>query len=75
MPCTFWLATSFVKAGRLEKAEAILEKAEQMAGEVGLFAEEIDARSGNFLGNYPLVFSQVEYLRTLLTIVEVRRIS
>jgi GH15 family glucan-1,4-alpha-glucosidase len=75
LPCTFWLATTFVKAGRIDKAEAIVEKAEQMAGEVGLFAEEVDARSGGFLGNYPLVFSQVEYLRALLTLAEGRRIS
>jgi alpha,alpha-trehalase len=75
LPCTFWLATSFAKAGRIDKAEAIVDRAEQMAGELGLFAEEIDVRSGAFLGNYPLVFSQVEYLRTLLTLAEGRRIS
>ena len=75
LPCTFWLATSFAKAGHLDKAEAIIERAEQMAGGVGLFAEQIDARSGGFLGNYPLVFSQVEYLRALLTLAEGRRIS
>jgi GH15 family glucan-1,4-alpha-glucosidase len=75
LPCTFWLATSFAKAGRIDKAEAIVDRAEQMAGELGLFAEEIDVRSGTFLGNYPLVFSQVEYLRTLLTLAEGRRIS
>ncbi|HJU04119.1 MAG TPA: glycoside hydrolase family 15 protein, partial [Nitrospiraceae bacterium] len=75
LPCTFWLATSFAKAGRLDKAEAIVKRAEQTAGEVGLFAEEVDARSGGFLGNYPLVFSQAEYLRTLLALAEGRRIS
>lgn len=46
-----------------------------MAGGVGLFAEAIDARSDGFSGNYPLVFSQVEYLRALLTLAEGRRIS
>ena len=53
----------------------ILDRAEQTAGELGLFAEEIDPRSGAFLGNYPLVLSQVKYLRTILTLAEGRRIS
>jgi alpha,alpha-trehalase len=75
LPCTFGLATCLAKAGCIDKAEAILERAEQAAGELGVFAEEIDPRSGTFLGNYPLVLSQVEYLRTILTLAEGRRIS
>ncbi len=66
LPCMFWLATTYAKAGRSDMAEAILAHTGAAAGELGLFAEEIDAQSGAFLGNTPLLFSQVEYVRAIL---------
>jgi GH15 family glucan-1,4-alpha-glucosidase len=64
-PCTFWLAAVLAHMGRREEAEAILERAEKLAGPVGLFAEGVDARSGDFLGNTPLLFSQITYVRAI----------
>lgn len=72
LPCTFWLATTYAKAGRPDLAEAILERAEAVAGELGLFSEEVDARSGAMLGNHPLLFSQVEYVRAVLETAKAR---
>jgi len=66
LPCSFWLATTWLRVGRRAEASAILARAERSAGELGLFAEEIDAGSGAFLGNYPLLFAHAEYLRTAL---------
>ncbi|HZU76331.1 MAG TPA: glycoside hydrolase family 15 protein, partial [Dehalococcoidia bacterium] len=66
LPCTFWLATAQAMAGRADKADAALRRAESLTQEVGLFAEEADARSDELLGNYPLLFSQVEYVRAVL---------
>ncbi len=68
LPCTFWLATVYAMAGRTTEAKAILAAVEAVAGDVGLFAEEIDARSRAFLGNTPLLFSHAEYLRAVLTL-------
>ncbi len=59
-------------AGRADDAEALLARAEATLGAVGLFAEEIDARSGAFLGNYPLLFAQVEYVRAVLELAKAR---
>ncbi len=66
LPCTFWLATTYALAGRIRDAETILARAEAAAGDLGLFPEEVDARSRSALGNTPLLFSQVEYLRAVL---------
>ena len=66
LPCTFWLATVLGMAGRNAEAEAILSRAEAIAGELGLFAEEVDARSRSFLGNTPLLFSHAEYVRAVM---------
>lgn len=65
LPCTFWLATVFARMGRKDEAESILRRAEAIAGPIGLFAEGVDARSADFLGNTPLLFSQVEYVRAV----------
>ena len=68
LPCVFWHAHALAKAGRCEQAEAILAKCEAVAGELGLFAEEIDARKNSFLGNTPLLFSHVEYTRAVVAL-------
>lgn len=68
LPCTFWLATVYAKMGKKKEAEAILDRAERIAGGTGLFAEGVDARSGDFLGNFPLLFSQIEYVRAVRTL-------
>lgn len=65
LPCTFWLATILARMGRRREAETILDRAEKLAGPLGLFAEGVDARSGDFLGNTPLLFSQIVYVRAI----------
>jgi len=65
LPCTFWLATIYALMDRKKDAEAILNRVEKIAGPVGLFAEGVDARTGDFLGNHPLLFSQIEYVRAV----------
>ena len=47
LPVTFWFAHALAKVGRMDQAEAILKRYEAMAGELGLFAEEI-AMTGVF---------------------------
>ncbi|HVV00030.1 MAG TPA: glycoside hydrolase family 15 protein, partial [Verrucomicrobiae bacterium] len=64
--CNFWMSTALAKAGRRSEAETILQRAEKHIGNLGLLPEGIDARDGTFLGNFPLLFSQVEYVRARL---------
>jgi GH15 family glucan-1,4-alpha-glucosidase len=70
--CSFWLAQVLAQRGDTYRAEAILVQAETIAGDLGLFAEAVDARIGTFLGNTPLVFSQVEYARAAIALERVR---
>ena len=70
LPVTFWFAQALAKAGRANEAEAILKRCEAMAGDLGLFAEEADGRRQIFLGNTPLLFSQVEYVRAAQEVAE-----
>lgn len=73
LPATFWYAHALVGAGRAEQAQRILQRCEQLAGGPGVFAEEVDPRSGAFLGNTPLLLSQVEYGRALLALAAAQR--
>ena len=72
LPVTFWFAHALAKVGRADQAEAILKRCEAMAGELGLFAEEIDARRQIFLGNTPLLFAHVEYVRAVREVAAAR---
>ena len=70
LPCTFWLAIVYARMGRVDEAEATIARVEALAGDLGLFAEEVDVATGAFLGNTPLLFSQVEYARAVLALDE-----
>ena len=68
LPCTFWLATVHAMAGHTDEARAILERVEGVAGELGLFAEEVDVASRSYRGNTPLLFAHAEYVRAVMAI-------
>ena len=55
-PCSFWLAESLARAGRLDAARLMLEKMLTYSNHVGLYAEEIGP-TGEALGNYPQAFT------------------
>ena len=71
LPCTFWLATAYAKAGQVDKAQAILSRVERISGRLGLFAEAVDPRANCFMGNTPLLFSHVEYVRAKMEVARV----
>lgn len=57
--CTFWLSDALALAGRLADAREIFGGKVSRANDLGFFAEEIDPRTGEFLGNYPQAFTHV----------------
>jgi GH15 family glucan-1,4-alpha-glucosidase len=50
--CSFWYVEALTRAGRLDDARNVLDKAFTYANHVGLYAEEL-AASGEQLGNFP----------------------
>jgi GH15 family glucan-1,4-alpha-glucosidase len=57
--CTFWLAQAQALAGEVDQATATFERAVAAINDVGLLAEEVDARSGEMIGNFPQAFSHI----------------
>jgi GH15 family glucan-1,4-alpha-glucosidase len=57
--CSFWLVSAYVAAGRQEDAERLFERLAGMANDLGLYAEELDPRTGAHLGNFPQALSHL----------------
>jgi alpha,alpha-trehalase len=57
--CSFWLVSCLAQAGELERAERLFDQLAGYANDLGLLAEEIDAGSGEQLGNFPQAFSHI----------------
>ena len=57
--CTFWLAQALAMSGEVVRATDAFERAVAFANDVGLLAEEVDARTGELLGNFPQAFSHI----------------
>lgn len=70
--CGFWLVDALLFAGRTQEARERFEKMLTQASPLGLYAEEVDARSGQQLGNFPQALSHLALIHSavLLKIAE-----
>jgi len=71
--CTFWLAQALALAGQVDRARAVFERAIAFVNDVGLLAEEVDAVSGELLGNFPQAFSHIGLVNAAWAISEAER--
>jgi GH15 family glucan-1,4-alpha-glucosidase len=60
--CTFWLVSNLIKLGRLDEARSLFRTLGSFANDLGLFSEEVDADTGDMLGNFPQAFSHLAFI-------------
>jgi GH15 family glucan-1,4-alpha-glucosidase len=57
--CSFWLVSALSEIGEARRARALCERLLSASGWLDLYAEELDARSGRHLGNFPQAFTHL----------------
>jgi GH15 family glucan-1,4-alpha-glucosidase len=72
--CGFWgVEYLALGGGTLREAHRCFESLLKYANDLGLFAEEIDADSGEALGNFPQAFTHIGLISAALTLAEQER--
>ncbi len=69
--CTFWLAQALAMIGDRDRAERVFRRMLRHANHVGLYSEEIDPLTGQFLGNFPQAFTHIALINCAAALARV----
>jgi GH15 family glucan-1,4-alpha-glucosidase len=75
LPCSFWLVQALACTGRHDEAEALLDELLPLGGRLGLYGEEVEPATGDFLGNYPQALTHAALVQAVLALDAARERS
>jgi GH15 family glucan-1,4-alpha-glucosidase len=67
--CSFWLVSALIEIGETERGRNLCEKLLSYASPLGLYAEEIDPRTGRHLGNFPQAFTHLALINAVMHVI------
>jgi GH15 family glucan-1,4-alpha-glucosidase len=75
LACSFWLVECLTGQGELEEAGRVYDRACGTANDLGLYAEEVDVKTGAALGNFPLALTHLSHIHAALALEHARAVS
>ncbi|HVV63852.1 MAG TPA: glycoside hydrolase family 15 protein [Rhizomicrobium sp.] len=66
LACSFWLADAYQRQGRIEEANALVDRLLTLRNDLGLFSEEYDPKARRLIGNFPQAFSHLAMVQTVI---------
>ena len=67
--CSFWLVSALSEVGELDRGRDLLERLLGHSSPLDLFAEELDAKSGRHLGNFPQAFTHLALINAVMHVI------
>ena len=67
--CSFWLVSALSEIGEPARARTLCERLLESSGWLDLYAEELDARSGRHLGNFPQAFTHLALINAVSHVI------
>jgi alpha,alpha-trehalase len=71
--CSFWMVSALSEIGERERARDLCERLLAVSSPLGLYAEELDARSGRHLGNFPQAFTHLALINAVAHVIDDER--